>query len=735
MHTPSQTPKPFLKRLLSRFNTTFRRKNERPAIGTSISESTQISPQLADPPAIEGQSEPSGVSLRRKVLQTATVVADKDASVGEAVPGGTIAKGALEVFCEVLKVVEVNLQNKEDVDELRSKIKELLDDLSESIIPGGDAAFEARQRRLVRKLRAKAEEIEELLEDRCARIRSQAISQAIAACFRDVETFKIDFLVMVAQHQMRRNDLLLTEMAMQTAALEVFVELQQSGPSMGLLATVKVMDPLGRPHMVPRELLNAIKDLGQYIFREWSSNPNIQRIIAPYIWEGRYDLTVNSGKTITEIATGDKPYFAEPNETIVMSVVEFRNKSYVEGCIGCGKFVSSKHKSGRYNCCGRFQVQDLGYDKSSTTSASMDMVGQVERMLANIVVKYWPGSQLVTKKRTKVLVLAVVLSLLTLYTNTNTNRYEGLVFQYNVTKPLPPGSYALCSVEGGARGVYTVDATDGVVECMLVVDEWVKGVGSLGEVEEIWKGIAASDSLPVVRVPEGAVVVPGFADSHCHILEYGFSKQIPLEGLRTLKESVEAVAHYVQSNPDILADGVSQATLDANGPYPADVDGGVIVRDAQGNVTGLFIDTAMTLIRPPVITPQMQHRRFANTVRDALRFGLTSLHDAGFNPISLDFFTRQSKRHAGLPLRIYGMSFFNVSAIDVHSFSSPPSPSSSSNGAYWGSTRRKVDGMDGETRLSVRSVKIFADGALRTMGAALSVWYWSLLMQGHVLST
>ncbi|TFK20208.1 hypothetical protein FA15DRAFT_708291, partial [Coprinopsis marcescibilis] len=308
-----------------------------------------------------------------------------------------------------------------------------------------------------------------------------------------------------------------------------------------------------------------------------------------------------------------------------------------------------------------------------------------------------PGSPLMAKKRTKALVLAVVLSLLTLYTNTGTDHCEGPAFKYSIANPLPQGSYALCSAEGGARGVYTVDATDGVVEvveCVLVVDEWVKGTGSLDEVQDMWKGIAASDPLPVVRVPKGAVVVPGFADSHCHILEYGFSKQVPLEGLRTIKESVEAVAHYVQSNPDILADegGIVEGRIHRHGDDP---------------------DQA------PVITPQMQHRQFTNTVRDALSFGLTSLHDAGFNPVSLDFFTRQSKHHAGLPLRIYGMSFFNVSAADVHSLTSPPTPSSSSNDADWSSTRRKVDDMDGETRLSVRSVTIFVDAALRTLGAAL----------------
>ncbi|TFK17349.1 hypothetical protein FA15DRAFT_761106, partial [Coprinopsis marcescibilis] len=81
------------------------------------------------------------------------------------------------------------------------------------------------------------------------------------------------------------------------------------------------------------------------------------------------------------------------------------------------------------------------------------------------------------KKRTTTLILAIVLSLPTLYTNTIADRYEGLAFEYNITNPLPQGSYALCSAEGVARGVYTVDATDGVVECVLVVDEWVKGTG------------------------------------------------------------------------------------------------------------------------------------------------------------------------------------------------------------------------------------------------------------------
>ncbi|TFK18504.1 hypothetical protein FA15DRAFT_660641 [Coprinopsis marcescibilis] len=244
--------------------------------------------------------------------------------------------------------------------------------------------------------------------------------------------------------------------------------------------------------------------------------------------------------------------------------------------------------------------------------------------------------------------------------------------------------------EGPARGVYSVYATYGVVECVFVVDEWGKGTGSLGEVKEVRKGLAVSDSLPIVRV-EGAVVLPGLrillgvywsiseqipleglriieerSDPDIDILSdegggwgwdreafegdkmpaavritlsniYPFpsilfvlaltnshnniSEQIPLEGLRTIKGCLQPdlASHTVLANLQ-HATWVSQAILDANGPYPAEVDGVLSCGMRKGVI-------------------QVQRKRFTNTVRDALSFGLTSLNDAGFSPISLDFFT------------------------------------------------------------------------------------------------
>lgn len=54
----------------------------------------------------------------------------------------------------------------------------------------------------------------------------------------------------------------------------------------------------------------------------------------------------------------------------------------------------------------------------------------------------------------------------------------------------------------------------------------------------------------------------------------------------------------------------------------------------------MLLDNAQHLVKRPVPTEQDLLRRFNITVNDALSYGLTSIHDAGFNPISLEFFRR-----------------------------------------------------------------------------------------------
>ncbi|KAF5312069.1 hypothetical protein D9619_002308 [Psilocybe cf. subviscida] len=322
-----------------------------------------------------------------------------------------------------------------------------------------------------------------------------------------------------------------------------------------------------------------------------------------------------------------------------------------------------------------------------------------------------------------------------------------------------PLTYALCTHPGDGKKIYTVDADNSVAECVGISGERVVAAGDLdavrtGLLAHIGLGHVGDQRLIAVRhIPQGAIVLPGLSDSHCHILEYGASQQIPMSEAKSVQETIQILRAYIQSDNELLTnkdkiiegwgwdhaswgipempswkdldsdpitsgrrfilqsrDGhaiwVSKRTLEDNALSIPDgeVDGGVIFRDAEGRPTGVFMDSAQDLIARPVPTDADLARRFATTVDHALRSGLTSLHDAGFKPESYGFFERTAKKDV-LPLRIYGMTYF-----DEH-------------GTYWGNsdvpyTANLAKEGDGE-RLSRRSVKIFADGALRTGGAAL----------------
>jgi len=142
---------------------------------------------------------------------------------------------------------------------------------------------------------------------------------------------------------------------------------------------------------------------------------------------------------------------------------------------------------------------------------------------------------------------------------------------------------------------------------------------------------------------------------------------------------------------------LSSAALQSIEEFPDTVEGGIVVRDEQGVPTGVLVDKAQDLLQKAPLTEHDRIRRFDIAVNDALSKGLTTFHDAGFDPASLAFFKRRADE-GNLPVRIYGMTYFNDTA------------------PYWGDQSHKI--FD-NNRLTARSVKFFADGALRSGGAAL----------------
>ncbi|KAI0812390.1 amidohydrolase family-domain-containing protein [Irpex lacteus] len=303
-------------------------------------------------------------------------------------------------------------------------------------------------------------------------------------------------------------------------------------------------------------------------------------------------------------------------------------------------------------------------------------------------------------------------------------------------------NYALCSPDGA--NIYTVDPERPHVQCFVVQDGHFVDAGSL-PVSDANVNATEISRVPVRFIPAGAIIVPGITDSHAHILEYGFTKVLPLEGTHTARETVGRVREYIESKPDLLHDKtkivegwgwdhtkwlqttwpssadlesdpivagrpiilqskdghalwISQKILTAMQPLPDEVEGGVIVRDDLGNPTGVLLDNAQILANAhrPEPTHDQLALRFNLTVQDAVSHGLTSIHDAGFDPVSLEFFRRFVFSPSNpCTIRVYGMTHFNESS------------------EYWGDRAQKIMGAS-SGRLNARSVKIFADGTYRS---------------------
>jgi predicted amidohydrolase YtcJ len=254
---------------------------------------------------------------------------------------------------------------------------------------------------------------------------------------------------------------------------------------------------------------------------------------------------------------------------------------------------------------------------------------------------------------------------------------------------------------------------------------------------------------PATRVVDlsGAVVVPGFCDSHAHL--YGLGKalsEIDLVGTRSAGECVARVAAAADAAPAAgwlegrgwdqndwdRAEFPDRSLLDAavkerpvllrridghaawvNGAAlrragidarTTDPEGGRIQRDAAGEPTGILVDNAIDLLTsalPPVPAAE-QRRRIKLAVDHCLRYGLTGMHDAGAPAERIDIY-RELAAAGELDLRLYVMLADETQTLDG-----------------WLERGPLVEpgGM-----LTVRAVKLYADGALGSRGALLLADY------------
>jgi predicted amidohydrolase YtcJ len=275
-------------------------------------------------------------------------------------------------------------------------------------------------------------------------------------------------------------------------------------------------------------------------------------------------------------------------------------------------------------------------------------------------------------------------------------------------------------------------------------------VFDLGKVVETGDSKALHRKFPDAGVIDGRgrTLLPGLIDAHGHVIDLGFEGvRINLTGTASLKEAQDRIAAYAAANPDrlwLLGDGWNQvqwnlgrfptareldlevpdrpAVLDridghakwlntkalaAAGIGKATIDpvGGRIERDEAGNPSGVLVDKAMDLIERFIPPPSVGERRTA--LKAALSHmnsvGLTSVGDAGDSAQVIALY-RELADQGQLTVRVYAMIMDTGADFETLSESGP------------------LIGY-GRDRLTVRSVKLLADGALGSRGAALLAPY------------
>jgi len=288
--------------------------------------------------------------------------------------------------------------------------------------------------------------------------------------------------------------------------------------------------------------------------------------------------------------------------------------------------------------------------------------------------------------------------------------------------------------------IYTVDDNHPFVSAMAVRDGKVQFVGSAREAM-LYRG-------PSTKVLDltGQTVIPGMVDAHAHLFGLGdFLRNIDLTDTRSFDEIVSRVASRVgggqspsgrwiegrgwdqnkwgdtrfpthdalsrvsPNNPVVLTriDGhailVNAAAMRAAGVTAATKDpaGGRIERGANGEPTGVFVDNAMSIVER--VVPNMSHDEMRTAtlaaIAEANRWGLVGVHDAGEPRDVLDVFEELAKA-GNFNLRVYAMIGDDSAAI-AHYFQRGPQA-----GLY-------------DNKLWIRSIKLYADGALGSRGAAL----------------
>jgi len=278
-------------------------------------------------------------------------------------------------------------------------------------------------------------------------------------------------------------------------------------------------------------------------------------------------------------------------------------------------------------------------------------------------------------------------------------------------------------------------------DAIAVQDGKVVSTGPLADLQQEMAGFNLIDG-------EGKTLIPGLIDAHVHVMGLGYQQlDVDVQGVDSLEETLEIIGQYAEDNPDlewIRGRGWNQVLWEEN-EFPTaedldrvvpdrpvylsrvdghaawtnsrameiagisrdtpDLQGGVVVRDEFGDATGIFVDATMNYIEEhiPTRTPEENSQAFELALQEMAEHGLTSVHDARVNVATWEMY-KDFADEGELITRIYAMIGGTGDTFDELAQNGP------------------IESYANDM-LALRSVKISADGALGSRGAAMIEHY------------
>lgn len=294
--------------------------------------------------------------------------------------------------------------------------------------------------------------------------------------------------------------------------------------------------------------------------------------------------------------------------------------------------------------------------------------------------------------------------------------------------------------------IATVDEAFNIEEAVAVRRGKIIFVGSDSEITT-FRG-PKTESIDL----QGQLVLPGLIDAHGHISSLGMlEERLDFRGTTSYQQIIDMVANKVKAVAPgewILGDGwdqnnwpdkklpihdplsavspdnpvympridgnsvlVNQKAMEMAGIHKGSskIEGGTIRRKANGEPTGVLVNKAaepVERIIPEDDISESQFRdRLVKGVKRCLEVGLTGVHDANVSPRTIGTY-KHLVDHDLLDMRIYGMLLDPAETrstrdVDLVEFF----------------RENKLENY-GNHMLSIRSIKVFFDGALGSRGAA-----------------